>query len=426
MARLLKPKSHCGVHITFFFLLFIFCSNAIAARYAYIPILRSNGLVYIVNTSIPEIVTSIPAHNPTGVAIKDDGSKVYVTQRYVDEEGNILIIDAYTNEILSEKIENIGLVQPASIVYHKESLSLYVTHNNGVTRIQLDNEGLPTGETTLIPAEYNSGEIDYMGNWVFTTGVVYDQLGPIDSGISMIDTSTDEVIANQSLANGGSIGLAFDEDNAQVFVTNRTDDTVTILKATSTGLSTTSTIDLEAGSGPYGVSFDSDYNRLYIANSATVGGFSDTGTGNNGSLARVDLATSVGEPQYFGLSVGDSQYSFGTSLHPLALNYIDRELYVLKNLWLNLNGGVYLSIVRNAITGLDLESEIHIQIDSRNIPQFTGRFVGPECELCSGGSKTTTVKPIRRNGLNAIFGISMIIFLLIFRHREKKSKICNS
>ncbi|MDH5216257.1 MAG: hypothetical protein OEX19_01070, partial [Gammaproteobacteria bacterium] len=176
--RIRKPKFGgigysqliCG-----FLALSLFSSSIYAAKFAYIPILRENGIVYVVDTSVPEIVSSIAAHNPTGVAINTDGSKVYVTQRYVNSEGSVIIIDAHKNEILDTKIQDVGLEQPASLVYHPGTNSLFVTHNLGITKIGLDIEGLPNGEKQILPAEFNSGEIDYFDDYIFSTGEKYDK-----------------------------------------------------------------------------------------------------------------------------------------------------------------------------------------------------------------------------------------------------------
>ena len=429
--QMLKISPGKYQRLIYSFLVFsLFSSSIFAAKFAYIPILRESGVVYVVDTSIPEIVASIPAHNPTGVAINTDGSKVYVTQRYINSEGNVIIIDAHKNEVLDTKIVDVGLEQPASLVYHPGTNSLFVTHNLGITKISLDIDGLPNGETQILPAEYNSGEIDYFDDYIFSTGekLSPDTQKPLDSGVSMFRASSGDFIGEISLENSGTIGIGLDPENSRLYVTNRKNDTISVLKASTNGLALEETITLDEGGGPFGIAYDPDYERLYVANSATIGGFEDQGTGGTGALANIELKTSTIEPVYLSLSVTDNQYAFASSLHPLAVNY-DRdndELFVIKDLWLNLNGGTYLSIIRNSgLRGLDTQNEIHIQIDARNKPQFSGRFLGPECSKCAGGSSTANGSlPIRRSGLAPI--LLTILFPLFYFVRRFENKISHS
>lgn len=416
-----------------FLVLCLFSSSIYAAKFAYIPILRESGVVYVVDTSVPEIVSSIPAYNPTGVAINSDGSKVYVTQRFINSEGNVIIIDAHKNEILDTKIEDVGLEQPASLVYHPGTNSLFITHNLGITKIGLDIDGLPNGEKQILPAEFNSGEIDYFGDYIFSTGEKYDEdtKKSWDSGVSMFRASNGDFISEISLENSGTIGIGVDPENSRLYITNRTKNSVSVLKVSDTGLVLEETIQLKEGSAPFGVAYDPSYERLYIANTATTGGFEDYGVevdGNQvaGTLASVELKQNTKTIEYESLSVTDNQYAFASSLHPLALNYDsdNDELFVIKDLWLNLNGGTYLSIIRNGLTGLDIQDEIHLQIDARNKPQFSGRFLGPECNKCPGSSTANGPVLIRRSGLEPI--MLAILFPLFYLVRRFEKQVSNT
>ena len=412
-----------------FLVLSLFSSSIYAAKFAYIPILRESGVVHVVDTSVPEIVASIPAHNPTGVAINTDGSKVYVTQRFINSQGNVIIIDAHENTVLDTKIENEHFQQPASLVYHPGTNALFVTHNNGITKIGLDIDGLPNGESQKLPAEYNSGEIDYFGDYIFSTGEKIDPntQTPVDSGVSMFRASNGDFIGEIRLDNSGTIGIGLDPVNSRLYISNRTDNTISVLKANTSGLFLEETIQLKEGSGPFGVAYDPNYERLYVANTATTGGYEDYGVEIDGqqvagTLASIELRTATKTVEYESLSVTDSRYAYTSSLHPLALNYDSEEdeLFIIKDLWLSLNGGTYLSIIRNGLGGLDIENEIHLQIDARQKPQFSGRFLGPECSQCPTSSTLNGPLPIRRSSLAPLL-LTILLPLFYFVRRFEKT-----
>ena len=418
--------------ICFTLLYVLSVSAAFADKFAYIPVLKQNGLIYVVNISsyIPEVVSEISISYPTGVAINSDGSKVYVSQRFENREGTISIIDAHKNVIMDTRIEGIDLVQPASLIYHPNSNSLFVTHNNGVTKIELDSEGMPTGQNTKIIAKYNSGEIDYMGDLIFTTGTQYSSEDkPLDSGITMFSAyTTRDIIADVSTENIGSIGLSVDSNNSKVYVTNRTEDSITVYRATNDSLTYEETIQLEEGSGPYGVTFDSQNDRLYVANSATSGGIQDeikkdkNGYSVGGNLSSIELEIDPKTVDYYKLNTTEYRYATDSSLHPLAVNYDtdSRELIVIKDLWLSLNGGMYLSVIPNSLTGLRVEDEIHIYLGNNGKTQFSGRFLGPECKLCPKGDSVNTTLPVRRSGVAPIL-LTILFSLFYFIRRFEKT-----
>lgn len=372
------------------------------ARYAYIPKLEANGKVVVINTATSQIVDSVfVGTNPTGLAISDDGSRVYVTLRTSDTDASLVVINAHTNSILDHAtVSGIG-IGPAGAIYHEtaEEKAIYVTHNLGVTKI-IDN-GLDTlsVQTPAIPAKYNTGGIEIYGKYLITTGSLYsDDARTLvyESGVTLIDTTTGLIIDNFALGAGGALGIAVNNNTGQIFVSNRLQDTISVLSISDLGITLDDTITLTTGSGPAGIAYDDTYNRLYIAKSAQFDYFNPNDS-VDGSVGVYDLNS--GSHDDYRLVFPDTGEGYLGSLHVLLTDFISEEkrLYVVSDDWTQ-NGGVFLSAINSVLTGL----EVYERIDTRTAgedstdttkPQFVGRFVGPVCNECPEGPRTTLTGP---------------------------------
>ncbi|MDH5544507.1 MAG: hypothetical protein OEZ43_02875 [Gammaproteobacteria bacterium] len=393
-------------------------------RYAYIPILRQDGAIKVVDTQTMELVDTIFAVNPTSVAINSDGTKVYVTERYIDRPGDVMVIDSTINKDLPEaKISEIG-EQPSGLIYHQLTNSLYVTHNGGVTKVQLDDEGLPSGEVDLIPVDYNSGAIDSIGNFIFSTGPKIDSDGKtIDSGISMINannTGFQAIVNEVSLKNVGSIGITIDPRNYRVFVSNRKINTVSILTYASSQLELQQTITLDHSKGPLGLSYAKDFDSLFIASTAVEDpfGYLPPSSETPSQLVEINLSNDAKQKYYTLGTAVDAQYVF--TIQPLAVHFVSETntIYVVKYIGANVGAGTYLSKIKTDLIGVKLETEQEVLIDSTNRPEFIGRFVGPICEKCKASRAEILLAP--RQSAFDLIGI-FIFLTIVFSMRYKRN-----
>lgn len=389
------------------------------SKFAYIPILEVNGKVKVVNTSTSTLVTEIfVGANPTGVAINEDGSRAYVVLRPVDKQAEIVVIDTHTNTLLAEHIPSVG-INASGIVYHPDQHALFVTHNNGVTRVDIGTFDSYTVHDTPIPAKFNSLGIEYLGDYLVTTGSTYDSNNQItDSGVSLIDLATDTVVDDLSLGNSGSGGVAVDETNSRIFVANRFTDNISIISVSSTGLVEEDYIDLRIGSNPLGISFDAANSRLYVSNSAQSS-FQSAGDSSNGGLAVIEL-NKGNSITYNKLSYEGSPYAYDGAMHILMSQYDpDQErLFLVKDLWLPTpEGGVYLSAMNVNLIQVDINSEKSTKVNENTKPQFVGRFIGPICSECPQGELSTVGTNNQQASLNWAFLLILCFGLGFIRRR---------
>jgi len=82
-----------------------------------------------------------------------------------------------------------------------------------------------------------------------------------DDTVSVINTATNAVTATITVGNA-PWGIAFDSANNRMYVANRSDDTVSVINTATNAVTATITV----GNAPWGIAFDSANNRMYVGN----------------------------------------------------------------------------------------------------------------------------------------------------------------
>ncbi len=154
------------------------------------------------------------------------------------------------------------------------------------------------------------------------------------NNVSIIDTSTDAVVATVAVGNGPS-GVAVNSSGTRAYVVNTTDGTVSVINTTTNTVIAT----IGVGLGPIGVAVNTAGTKLYVANSiSNTVSVIDTSTNN--------IITSI---------------AVGSAPHGIAVNSADTRTYVSNNLSgtvsvidNTINAVIATVVVGNGPEGLDI------------------------------------------------------------------------
>jgi YVTN family beta-propeller protein len=181
------------------------------------------GTISVINGTTNVVTDTIPAalQGPIGIEHNPDNGDLYITNFY---SGIISIIDSETNSI-SDTIS--GILYPYQIIYNPDNGNAYVTSPvaSSVYVINAsDNEiagSIPSGFQPLGIA-HNPGNGDvYVAN--------YNSNSSMSGSVSVIDESTNSVIALAPTGGSGSSGVAFNPANSNVYVANWFSQTVSVI-----------------------------------------------------------------------------------------------------------------------------------------------------------------------------------------------------
>jgi YVTN family beta-propeller protein len=181
------------------------------AQKAYIPSGENVQAVTVIDTTTDTVLATLPAGSiPTGVAVKPDGSKAYVTN---DGESSTTVIDGVNNTVLKT-----------------------ITGTGGI-----------------------GAAVSPDGTKVYTSGQITNTL----SGVAVIDTTSDTVIATIPITAGESTVDAISPDGGTLYVATYVGNTGYVKISTA---SNTVTKTVSVGGGEqFGIQVSPDGSKLYLA-----------------------------------------------------------------------------------------------------------------------------------------------------------------
>ncbi|MBS0628913.1 MAG: beta-propeller fold lactonase family protein [Verrucomicrobia bacterium] len=273
---------------------------------------RDNS-VSVIDTSTNSVITTIPVgFFPTDVAASPDGTIVYVP---IFSENSIFAINTSTNmtqNVISTQggSKPLGVaVAPNGLVYcaNFSNASIFVIDPNSMTEV--DNFALgaifpfdlvisPDGTrayvinsvapknvkvidlaTRLVIATVHTGQ-QTQGGAITPDGRLLYISNPVTNTVSVIDTTTNSVIANIALAaNAFPRGIAVSPDGAFAYVVQQGSASVAVINTVSQAI--TATIALTPNSDPYYIAITPDGTQAYVTQTLT------------GNVSVINLATNL-------------------------------------------------------------------------------------------------------------------------------------
>lgn len=278
-------------------------------------------------SATPVIVATIPTSTyPTQVAMSNNGDYVYS----VNYLGDLSIIDTSNNSVVNTtRIP--GLTNCYRMAVNPVTNVIYLL-NNSTTQannkvITVDVSGNTPTVTSTFTAGWNSfamavspdGSRLYVGN-------NYSSVNTIDNSVSVINTSTNSVVAAiqppaAPTTAGGVLdapnSIVVSPDNSRVYVGYYDDDasSTTVPGLASFSSSTHSlinAIELATTFHPYALDISSDGQSLYLGNWGTV---------NTASILKYDLQAAANFSSFTNTLTGTN------NLYALALSADDSQLY---------------------------------------------------------------------------------------------------
>jgi len=229
-------------------------------------------VVTVIDTSSNRIVTTVnTGFEPFGVAVKPDGTRVYVAN---NGDNTVSVIDTSNNTVVATVA--VG-TSPLGVAVKADGSRAYVTNrgNNSVSVIDTFNNTVVA--TVVVPSPYGVAV-----NPDGTRAYVSDH----DAGtFSVIDTSTNAVTATVMVGTSPQ-GVAVRPDGTRAYVANTGSSTIAVINTSNNTVVDT----IPVGSFPDGVAVKPDGTRVYVVNNMgnTV---SVIDTSNNTVVATVPVGT---------------------------------------------------------------------------------------------------------------------------------------
>jgi YVTN family beta-propeller protein len=240
-----------------------------------------------------EVVATVPVGmKPSGVAVSPNGDYVYVTNRLDD---TVSVISKYTHEAITDWRETTGQddrikvgTAPIGVAVSPDGKYLYVANHHGNSVSVID-----TSDGTVIDTVKEVGRgpvgvaVSPNGDHVYVT----NQLGGTVSVISKHTAFSteeaptwEEVTGPYNRINVGTapIGVAVSPGGDHVYVANRGDDTVSVIR-TSDNSVVKPNDPVAVGDSPIGVAFTPNGDYVFVTNRGD-----DTG---EGSVSIIDTST---------------------------------------------------------------------------------------------------------------------------------------
>ncbi len=277
-------------------------AGASAAPNAYIT--NSNfgfgGSVSVLDTATNMVVATVSAGSfPVGVAVTQDGTRVFVT----DQSSNaLLVIDTATNSVIATVTVGLGRT-PRGVAVNSAGTRVYVANlgsnsvsvletvtntviatvlvgtrplgvavNPAGTRVYVANSGnnivsVIDADTNVVIAAVSVGlspqglVVTPDGKRVYVTNQGSQGLRPVPGSVSVLETVTNTVIATVPVGTI-ALGVAVNPAGTRVYVTNQGSNSVWVLDVASN----TVVAVVPVGAGPYGVSVKPDGSAVYVVN----------------------------------------------------------------------------------------------------------------------------------------------------------------
>ena len=278
--------------------LLVWATGVHAAPCAYISNYLSNN-VSVIDTATNTVIATIPVGSEAwGVAVKPDGTRVYVT------DNNVSVIDTALKTVIAtisvgadpEGVA-VGMTPNGERVYVANSNSNTVSVINTATNMVIATVGVGSDPTPLAISPdgskvYVGGRsvtvIETTNNTVVTSisvealGIAFTPNGArayvTDSNAQaakVIDTTTNTVIASVPVGIAPR-GVVVNPLGTRTYVANNGGASVTVIDVASNTVIQT----VSAGSGPFGLDITLDGTLLYVANHT-----------NNGTVSVINTTT---------------------------------------------------------------------------------------------------------------------------------------
>lgn len=436
----MQLKNSFNIKYIVIFLVFMAYSGLSQAYYfAYVPDLSGdeNGkYLHVINTDLEILVDSIPLFgDPREVVLNHKGDYVFVSSVVTEGSFSVSKINIISTQLNENRgtfnISNADYIR--SLTISKDDSSLYVTHANGITRI---NGPTSTFEqTSLTNLSYSGMSLALSDDEKYLFVVGTD--GNNNDGISVVDVSQDTMqeVASYSLGTGAGVNaVVFDKLYNELYVLNRVSaqlinlrinnyDTPNNLSLTENGIK-----QFLSDSYPSDLAISADSSEIYVALSYLYDG---AGYGD-GEIVLLD-PSDLSKAAVYNIDLSKEEGVFSPedgsgAVHPLAVGFDNSgTLHVVKQLW-NERAGTYVSLLRD-VTDVRTQNRQIYEISSVNLgkkssTQINGKFVGANCSYCPSGVESETQPVIRPSALN--FYVLLFILLSLFIIRFKFNEISHS
>lgn len=261
-----KVHSLVLASMAFLFFLIMFSStesvaiaqNDLSAEYAYVPNEKSNT-VSVINTTTDTVISTVPVGNvPVGVAVSPDGTKVYVTNFGNDEipGRTVSIIDTTTEEVTPMYVEEGKPGKPAGVAVYPHEQRIYVAKFLD-EKVRAVNPITKSVFDIRVGKDPNGVAITHDGLRVYVTNRG-------NNTVSVIDTATNNVI-DTIIVGSNPYGVAVNKNGTKVYVTNMGSDSVSVIDTATNNV----TANVSVGKYPHGITVTPDEKWVYVANHNT-------------------------------------------------------------------------------------------------------------------------------------------------------------
>lgn len=256
-----------------------------AGTRVYLTNSASEGAVSVIDTSTNTVVAivALPIQSfPLGIAVNPAGTRLYAVNHFSQPEHTVSVIDTSNNAVVA----TVELMwhEPYGVAVKPDNTRVYVTNAGYVTISVIDTSTnteiatVPVGQSPHGIAVNPSGTRVYVANSFANT-------------VSVMDTSNNTVVATVPVGVEPE-GVAVNPAGTRVYVTNAASNTVSVID-TSTN---TVVAAVPVGNQPNGVSVTPDGTRTYVANYAS-GTVSVIDTSSNTVAATIEVGSL---PEAFG------------------------------------------------------------------------------------------------------------------------------
>ena len=270
---------------------------------------KSEATVSLVDTETSEILATLPTGNaPHEVDVSPNGRFALVGNYGTrDEPGSSLtLIDVVAAKVV-KTIELDGYSRPHGIVWLDNEIALVtVEENQALIRVDIES-----GE--VLEEIGTEAEVSHMVAVARDHGLAF--VANIGSGsVTVIDLALGIRLANVPTGEGAE-GIAVTPNGRQVWVTNRAEDTISVLNASGRKV----IAKIEAGMFPIRVEATADGRFMLVTNAK----------GNDLSVFATKEMKEVGRISFTAVSKGDDgrlfSDRFGDSSVPIGIEIVDSE-----------------------------------------------------------------------------------------------------
>jgi YVTN family beta-propeller protein len=191
--------------------------------------------ISVINTATNTVVATIPLTRPSGIAMAPNGALAYVTHGAFDP--SVTVIDTATNTVVANIPVPVNVTDAPAVT--PNGAFVYVTclsFSAGSKLAVIDTATNTLAAIVPLPPTFApgvaiapNGALAYVAN----NGGGVCCVAPLPSSVSVIDTASNTEIANVPV--GSPLAIAVTPDGAFVYITNLSNNTVSVLStATNT------------------------------------------------------------------------------------------------------------------------------------------------------------------------------------------------